>query len=64
MNHFQLINDRGYESPEAVSALDAKLAAGAFDVDRDAPLAESEGCLCSHGTEECWHAGRDATKKD
>lgn len=56
MEHFRLVNDKGYDTPAEKQELGRLLARGEFDLDRDKTT--SQICLCSHGVDECWHCGR------
>jgi hypothetical protein len=57
MNHFNLVNDLGYESVARKSEFDFMLVNKEFSLQSEERNASSS-CLCSHGSDECWHAGR------
>jgi hypothetical protein len=56
MNHFTLVNDIGYRD-DLDDSFSAKILAGEFDLSDD-PQSETDICLCSHGSDECYHGGR------
>jgi len=56
MNHFSLVNNIGYRD-DPQDEFSAMVMAGEFEL-ADDPQSEGEICLCSHGSDECWHNGR------
>jgi hypothetical protein len=70
MKYFELINDDGLEPRSArdaggydasgceAGAFSRRVMDGTFHIEDDPSVEMAELCLCSKGSDECWHCGR------